>query len=543
MGGLLSGVLLSTTALVGLAPAQAADDEPSLSRFGAIEQRASAYLCTGYAACADAGYSHAGYRTAGSRMYWRMYAGHNCTNYAAYRMVQNGMPNTRPWTGEGNASHWGLKKASITDKVPTVGSIAWWRANAPGAGSSGHVAYVEQVISSTEIVISEDSWGGDFHWRKIRKVDGRWPSGFVHFNDREVTNLAPPVVAGTPRVGAPLVATAGTWRPTGAYAFQWLADGASIPGATSARYVPSPTQLGKRLTVQVTAAKKGYATATARTATPADVKAGEHVSTAPPLISGVAEVDEVLTVSAGAWSPGPGSTRYRWYADGALIAGATRSQLRLQQAQIDARITAAVVARTTGYVARKAVAVPTAPVIAGTISITQPFALRGVQRFGRTLTVRSGVVEPTDATLVHTWLRNGEPIPGATGPSYVLRGGDVASRISVRVDLSRTSYRSTSQVMRGVSRVMTKPVLRVKALSRPRRALVVVRVAAAGLTRPVGTVRVRIGTRTVTGRVVEGRARFVVDGLTPGWRKVRALYSGGGAALPAGGVERLFVKK
>ena len=29
-------------------------------------------------------------------MYWRMYAGHNCTNYVAYRLIQTGMPDSRP---------------------------------------------------------------------------------------------------------------------------------------------------------------------------------------------------------------------------------------------------------------------------------------------------------------------------------------------------------------------------------------------------------------------------------------------------------------
>ena len=540
---LLSGLLLSVTPLVGVAPVQAADEKPSLTRYGAVEQRSSAYLCTGYVGCSDAGYSHFGYRTAGSQMYWRMYAGHNCTNYAAYRMVRSGMPNERPWSGGGNASEWGLKKASITDSVPTVGAIAWWRANAPGTGSSGHVAYVEQVVSSTVIVISEDSWSGDFHWRTIRKADGRWPSGFIHFNDLAVTNVEPPAVEGTPRVGAPLVATTGTWKPAGSYAFQWLVDGATISGATAARYVPTPAQRGKRLTVQVTASKKGYAAATARTPAPDDVRVGEHTSTAVPVISGVAEVDEVLEVSAGSWSPEPGSTTVQWYADGAPIAGATGPQLRLAQRQIDARITAAVVARSPGYAPKQALSEPTVPVIAGTIAISQPFALSGLARLGRTLTLTPGVFEPADASAVYTWLRDGEPIAGATGSSYELRGGDVGSHVSVRVDLSRTSYRSTSQVVRGDSPVMTKPVLDVKPASTPRRAVVIVRVAAPGVARPVGTVTVSIGAKKVSGEVVAGKVRIVLDGLKPGWKKVRVLYSGGGAVLPAAGSERLFVKK
>ena len=108
--------------------------------------------------------SSGGYANSNSKMYWRMYAGHNCTNYVAYRMVASGLPNTRPWTGGGNATYWGTSVPSLTDKVPTVGAVAWWKANTGPAGSAGHVAYVERVVSATEIVVSQDSWGGDFSW-------------------------------------------------------------------------------------------------------------------------------------------------------------------------------------------------------------------------------------------------------------------------------------------------------------------------------------------------------------------------------------------
>jgi len=168
-------------------------------------------LCVGYAACAKAGYSSAGYDKAGGTMYWRMYAGHNCTNYAAYRMVQSGLPNERPWSGGGNATYWGTSMASITDGTPAVGAVAWWKAGVSPAGSAGHVAYVEEVVSDTEIIVSQDAWGGDFSWARITKTSSGWPSGFVHFNDVALTNDAVPVVTGAAKVGSTLTASAGYW--------------------------------------------------------------------------------------------------------------------------------------------------------------------------------------------------------------------------------------------------------------------------------------------------------------------------------------------
>ena len=50
---------------------------------GLLIQPIRTFLCTGYTACKQAGYSDAGYSANNDTMYWRMYAGHNCTNYVA----------------------------------------------------------------------------------------------------------------------------------------------------------------------------------------------------------------------------------------------------------------------------------------------------------------------------------------------------------------------------------------------------------------------------------------------------------------------------
>ncbi|WP_353352867.1 CHAP domain-containing protein [Intrasporangium sp. DVR] len=141
-------------------------------------------LCTGYDACAAAGYSHSGYKENASTSWWSQSTGHNCTNYAAYRLVQNGMSSTKPATLSGNASNWGPSFTTQTNSSPAVGSIAWWDTS---FSATGHVAYVEQVISASEIVISEDNWGGDFRWRRVTLGGGRWPTGFIHLEDQGST--------------------------------------------------------------------------------------------------------------------------------------------------------------------------------------------------------------------------------------------------------------------------------------------------------------------------------------------------------------------
>ncbi len=314
--GALAGVLVGVLALGLLVVAPPAGNA------------SSTYLCTGYSACNRAGYSDGGYGANNGRMYWRMYAGHNCTNYVAYRMIRAGMSGERPWSGSGMAYNWGHVRSDITDQTPRVGAVAWWDRNSGGVGSSGHVAVVERVVSSREIVVSEDSWGGDFDWRRIVR-DGRgWPSGFIHFVDqpaRVLTSTSPPTVTGTPRVGAPLRATAGGWAggPT-SYAYQWQADGTSVPGATAASYTPTTAQRGSTLAVQVTARRSGYEPGTASSASTAPIDKGAFAITTPTTVTGTPQVGETLTATAATFAPEPATRNLQWRADGVVIPGVRR---------------------------------------------------------------------------------------------------------------------------------------------------------------------------------------------------------------------------
>lgn len=500
----------------------------------------STYLCTGYQACANAGYPHAGYKSAGGQMYWRMYSGHNCTNYVAYRMVKNGMPNTRPWTGEGDADNWGRAMSSITDQTPMVGAVAWWKANTPGAGSSGHVAYVERVVSSTEIVISEDSWGGDFHWRTIVKSGRGWPSGFVHFNDQVLAPTTPPSIVGTPKVGVPLTANQGTWNPAGSYAYQWSAGGTAISGATARTYTPTPAVRFKKISVTVTASKKGFQPGRAAATSATSVALGSFANTAVPVISGTAQVDETLRVTAGGWSPAATARTVQWYADGVAIPGATAWTLVLGQAQIDKRITARVSVKSDGYAKATSDAAATAPVLAGTIAEVTPYAVVGTPAYGQVLTVRPGTVDPADAAVRYTWLRDGVPVPGATGASYPLGAADVGSAISLRLDFARRSYRSLTRTIAVPGVVTTRPVLKVTAKGKKGRAVVNVRISAPGIDDFTGQATVLVGSQAIEARLVDGRVRVVVDGLSSGRKTVRVRYAGTNAIKP--GVAKVKVR-
>lgn len=164
------------------------------------------WLCNGYAGCAAQGYGDAGYDQANDISYWNMYSGHNCTNYVAYRLIQLGV-NADYLADGGDAKNWASMAAAhgvLVDHSPTPGSVAWWPADAPGISDLGHVAWVESVGSGGSITLSEDNYGGDFHWEHDWPGGGYYPYAFIHFTRPAP---APAVVSTTPARYVPLAPT------------------------------------------------------------------------------------------------------------------------------------------------------------------------------------------------------------------------------------------------------------------------------------------------------------------------------------------------
>lgn len=70
--------------------------------------------------------------------------------------------------------------------------------------------------------------------------------------------IEPPTVTGTPKVGERLTAAPGAWDVEGlTFAYQWLADGEPIPGATGERFRLTDAQQGSAVSVRVTASAEG----------------------------------------------------------------------------------------------------------------------------------------------------------------------------------------------------------------------------------------------------------------------------------------------
>ncbi|MEU3454259.1 FlgD immunoglobulin-like domain containing protein [Micromonospora sp. NPDC006766] len=165
-----------------------------------------------------------------------------------------------------------------------------------------------------------------------------------------------PSISGTLAVGATVKAAPGVWTPAAtSYAYQWLANGTAIRGATAASLPITASLLGKRLTVRVTASRAGYPSGVASSAASAAVAKGKAPkATKKPSITGSKKVGKKVRAVVGTWSPKVDSYRYEWRLNGKVIRGATGATLKLTSSMRNKKLTVTVIAKKAGYLDGKA---------------------------------------------------------------------------------------------------------------------------------------------------------------------------------------------
>ena len=147
-----------------------------------------------------------------------------------------------------------------------------------------------------------------------------------------------PAISGTAQVGETLTAdTSGIADEDGlddvTFAYQWLADGADISGATDATYTLADSDEGKAVSVAVSftddAGNEEELTSAATDAVEPETQEAKPntPTTGLPAISGIARVGEKLTADLSGIADEDGVTNavlaYQWQADGADIPGET----------------------------------------------------------------------------------------------------------------------------------------------------------------------------------------------------------------------------
>ncbi|MDR3202535.1 MAG: CAP domain-containing protein [Bifidobacteriaceae bacterium] len=294
----------------------------------------------------------------------------------------------------------------------------------------------------------------------------------------EAASIASVAIAGTPRTGSALTARLGAVTPADAdIAYQWLRAGAPVDAKASHTVVAA--DVGKPLTVRVTAAKAGFATATAESAAvtpqPGAIRLGAVT------VAGRAQVGATLTASGGAPNPSAAARAYQWTRNGARIAGATGSAYKAKAEDAGKSIAVTVRATLAGYTAvsatSRAVTVRPAVLTAPTPGMSGRFAV------GQTVKAEPGSWT-AGAALAYQWLRGGQPIAGAAKASYALQPEDRGQTVAVRVTGSKAGHETAARASAG--REVAAGTLKVKKVRVAGRAKVGAKLRAKFSTAPSG---------------------------------------------------------
>lgn len=342
-----------------------------------------------------------------------------------------------PWVGENLAVN-----PSTWSPIPSGNSYQWFRDGVaiPGAESRNYIVTaadaghaITAAITGSKLAYEDRTWTSE-------------PLAIIANPTFAGDNL--PTITGVLIVEQTLTANPASWSPSPtSYTYQWLRDGAPISGATTKTFTTQVSDAGKQISVAVTGKRNVFVDRT-WTSNPVTIAGiGSIDGTTLPTITGTLRLGQTLTAVPGAgWAPAPTNYSYQWFRDGAPIAGAVGKPYLLQAADVGHALSVSVTGSKSGYTAHTAVSDPTGtiedlPKVTGTDLPT----ITGEQRITKTLTATPATTwTPVPTTLTYVWLRDGQPIPGATAVTYTLTADDVTHHISVAVTGTVTGYKATT---------------------------------------------------------------------------------------------------
>jgi surface antigen len=337
-------------------------------------------------------------------------------------------------------------------------------------------------------------------------------------------NTRAPAVTGTPQVGLGLRADPGAWSPSAQIRYQWVVAGLPVTGATSRTYTPTATDLGKPVSVEVTASRPGYLTSMVTSAATTAVVPGVIDSTTAPQVSGTPMLGHTLHATSGDWSTTPDTVTYQWYAGRTPIAGATAASYDPTADVAGRRIHVRVSAAAAGYTTLAVDSAGTARVVLGVATLAKP-TISGRAVLGRTLRAQVPSYAPTGATPHYRWFRGAQPIRDARERTYVVRPGDVRHHLRVVVTMRAQNWAPGQRRSLATGLVRTVPSLVVQTGFRAGRVHLTLDVHTPGLASPSGDARVLLRTRGL-GRfqVADGRGSVRLALLAPGTHRLTVVY-------------------
>ncbi|MBB3045407.1 hypothetical protein [Nocardioides soli] len=298
----------------------------------------------------------------------------------------------------------------------------WFRGNIGVPGATGRNYAVTPADAGHPIRVEVTAKRDNYRPRTVTSASVTIPAA------PEVRTQA--TVAGTPRVGHELTATAATFHQTTPHVQHvWYRGNDVIARATGTTYELVAADAGRQIRYETRASFNGQsgswtssATAGTDIATTADVLTG-------PSIEGAPRVDQTLEATAATFRGNP-STRHVWFRDGQPIEGATGSRYKLTLEDAGKPVHYETQARYHDdhpWTRSATEAVDVAPVlrVSGAPTVT------GARVVGHTLTSDSTPVDftPDPQHTRHVWVRGSQVIPGADESTYELVSADAGKTL------------------------------------------------------------------------------------------------------------------
>jgi|GEM_PF-2247089 len=273
--------------------------------------------------------------------------------------------------------------------------------------------------------------------------------------------ISPPAVqpASGVKVGTRLTCNEGEWKNATAFAFQWLDNGAAIPGAASEEYVVKSSDQGNTVVCRVTAENEAGATKADSAGVlvagekPSVVRAPEAQSASSP-----PHVGESAICIHGEWKGAPAPTfKYEWLRLPEGTPVGYEQTYPIQSADRGHSLTCRVIASNAigsaeAYSSKNIVVPGSAPLP----PLEGPRIEREVA-VGKTVVCNPGVWGGAPPpTFKYQWLLNGEPLPGQTEASYTVSSTTRGSTLQCKVTGSNLEG-SASSISKGVPVAGVRP--------------------------------------------------------------------------------------